>query len=225
MTDTGHLGMTLLTAGQSGGETSVNASLSRLDALAQILVKSNDLSTPTSLSPVAGDTYILSGTGSDGWATFAANSIAWYDGGTWFNLLPIAKHEGLLAYIQDENVLHYWTGTAWAVLHGTWVEAIAGHITSPFVKTYVLDEYAAYGYTVNEIRASVGTGTMEVVLSLKIGGTEITGIDSITVTASPTNATASGANVVAATGQLTLVVESLSNTPADLSFTIKITRS
>ena len=217
--------MTLLTAGQSGGETSVNASLSRLDALAQILVMDNDLDSPAALTPVAGDTYILSAAGSDGWVTFAENSIAWYDGGTWFNLLPTSKHEGLLAYIQDENSLFYWTGSAWAELPGgDPTESISGHITSPFVKTYVLDEYAEYGYTVNEIRARVGTGT-SVTLSLTIGGTEITGIDSVIIITTQTNSMALALNVVPVSGKLELVVESLSGTPADLSFTIKTTRS
>lgn len=101
------------------------------------------------------------------------------------------------------------------------VEELTGDIEAPTAKTYILDQSAAYAYTINTliIQTSAGTATVAV----KIGGTSVTGISAVSVSSTPATGTASGANSVSIGNQITMVVTSPSSA-ADMSFTLKYTR-
>lgn len=89
--------------------------------------------------------------------------------------------------------------------------------------TYVINTYATYSYTINGIyglKHTSGTST----LAVKINGTSVTGLSALSVTSTPQNATASGANTVAVGDQVTYVLSSVSS-PVNLFSTLSITRT
>jgi hypothetical protein len=89
--------------------------------------------------------------------------------------------------------------------------------------TYPLDTYAAFGYTVTDVK-QIQTSSGTVTAALKINGTAITGLSSISVTSTPQNVAATGANVLSAGDALSLVFSSLSS-PVNIQFTLVATRS
>lgn len=101
------------------------------------------------------------------------------------------------------------------------VEVFTGHYEAPTDKTYVLDQSAAYAYTINTIKVVTVSGTATA--AVKINGTSVTGISAVSVTSTVATGTASAANSVAIGDKVTLVISS-SATPIDLSFTMKYTR-
>ena len=232
--------MTLLTANQAGAEVTANAAFNRLDTMSNILIVDiKDGAAPTGLdADDAGKAYILGTSPSGGWSTMAQHDIAFWDGTAWQHYdisAATVSVEGLTAYVQDEDKIYYYTGSAWAVLFDpatAAVESLSGHITSVIVKTYTLEEEAPYGYTINSLSMDLGTATNAVV-ALKIGnpdaaGTAVTfdgSVTTLTATTSHSTTNAASNNVVAAGKKLTLVISSISGTPADLSFTIKMTRN
>lgn len=107
MTTTPKLGMTLMTANQSQKEVTFNEAMARLDCFAQLSVIDRDLNTPPA-SPATGDTYIIGPSPTGAWAS-NAGKIALYNAG-WLILAPV---EGWKTWIQDEDVLAVYTGSAW----------------------------------------------------------------------------------------------------------------
>lgn len=101
------------------------------------------------------------------------------------------------------------------------VEALPGHIETAANKTYVLDQYAMYAYTVNAIDVQTASGT--ITAALKINGTNVTTCNGIAVTSTPGLTTCTAANSVVVGDQLTLVT-SANAAALDLSFTVKVTR-
>lgn len=65
-------------------------------------------------SPANEDIYIIPGsaTGAD-WSTFAVGSFAQYRTGIWVEIVPV--DEGWRAYVQDQNRVLTWSGSAWGV--------------------------------------------------------------------------------------------------------------
>jgi hypothetical protein len=89
--------------------------------------------------------------------------------------------------------------------------------------TYTMVTYAPFSFVIDGIyglKTTSGTAT----LAVKINGTSVTGLSSLSVTSSAQNATASAANVVAVGDAITFVVSS-GSTPVDLLSTLKITRT
>jgi hypothetical protein len=89
--------------------------------------------------------------------------------------------------------------------------------------SYNLDTYAPFGYTVTEayqIQTSSGTVTA----ALKINGTSITGLSSISVSSTPQNVAATGANTVSVGNTLSLVFSSNSSA-ANIQLTLAATRT
>jgi hypothetical protein len=101
------------------------------------------------------------------------------------------------------------------------VDSISGDIETADDKTYVLDQYAAYAYTINNlyIKSSSGTCTAK----LTIDGSDVTGISSVSVSSSEASAEATAANAVSVGNTVALVISSNSSAE-DVSFTVKITR-
>lgn len=241
MATSSKLKLELLTANQAGAETTVNAALNRLDTMSNIvIVDIKDGAAPTGLdADDAGKAYILGTSPSGGWSTMAQHDIAFWDGAAWQHYdisSATVSVEGLTAYVQDEDKIYYYTGSAWAVLYdpGTAaIETMSGHITSVIVKEYILEEKAQYAYTINSIAMDLGTGT-NCTVAIKLrdpnasGGTAVvwpSSATTITQTTTHQELAAASANAVAAGKQVVLVISAITATPADLSFTLKTTRS
>lgn len=102
------------------------------------------------------------------------------------------------------------------------IENMSGFIESGSDKEYVLDQSAAYAYTINTLIIATVSGTTTAALT--INGTNVTGISAVSVSSTPATGTASAANTVAIGDKVTLVLSS-SSSPVDLSFSMKHTRS
>jgi hypothetical protein len=89
--------------------------------------------------------------------------------------------------------------------------------------TYPLDTYAAFGYTVTSVE-QIQTSSGTVTAALQINGTNITGLSSISVSSTPQNVTASGANTVSTGNALTLVFSS-NSAATNIQFTLVATRT
>lgn len=154
-------------------------------------------------------------------ASATTGKIIKSDGTNW-----VASTETYAAPGTNKNVMKS-DGTNWTSAAPTFeglVEAIsfqdAG--TSIAATTYVLELYAEYAYTINEMRIISGAGT--VTANLKIGSTSVTSCSAVSVTTTITSCTASGANTVAVGDKITLVTTSNSGLN-DLQATIKTTRN
>ena len=101
------------------------------------------------------------------------------------------------------------------------VEQITGHIETAANKSYVLDQAAAYAYTINTliIDASGGTCTAK----LTIDGVDVTGISAVSVSTTEATGTASAANSVAVGNTVALVI-SANSAALNVSFTMKTAR-
>jgi hypothetical protein len=73
--------------------------------------------------------------------------------------------------------------------------------------TYDLDTYAAFAYTINEVY-QIQTSSGTVTAAVKINGTAVTGLSSISVSSTPQNVAASGANSVSVGDHVQLVFSS-----------------
>ena len=88
--------------------------------------------------------------------------------------------------------------------------------------TYVLEFYAAYPYTINQLKIIAGAGTCTA--AVKINGTNVTGISAVSVSTSVATGTATAANTVSVGDKVTLVISSTSGLE-NLQASIKTTRS
>jgi len=93
--------------------------------------------------------------------------------------------------------------------------------TSIVAQTYVLELYANYAYTINELKVISDLGTCTV--AVKINGTNVTGISAVSVSTTIATGTATAANTVAIGDKITLVVTS-PTTLNNLQATLKTTR-
>lgn len=107
MTTTSHLGITLVEQSQAQKEVTVNTALVRMDALLNTGALDKDLSTPPG-SPTAGDVYIVGSSPTGDWATHAKH-IAYFDQ-IWRFITP---REGMTLWVNDENLLYSFDGSAW----------------------------------------------------------------------------------------------------------------
>jgi len=89
------------------------AGVEALDWQESVLDK--DLSTPPG-APTTGDRYIVAAPGADGWAGHD-NDIAEYDGTNWDFYTPDA---GTATYVEDEEVIYLYTGSAWVQFASGW---------------------------------------------------------------------------------------------------------
>lgn len=104
---TPQLGLVELTEGQSAAETTANDSILILDAFCQLSVKDRDLNAPPG-SPALGDRYLIAGSPTGAWASQAGKLTVYRNG--WVFITP---KEGMLSWIDDENKLIRYDGSAW----------------------------------------------------------------------------------------------------------------
>lgn len=122
MTTSPDLGIPYIAGQQAQPEVTHNDALNMLIALQKGAID-KDLNAPPG-SPSNGDVYIVGGSPTGAWAG-KANKIAIYTTTAWTfvpgndsngaNIAMGARHEGLKIWVQDENLLYAWTGSAWAV--------------------------------------------------------------------------------------------------------------
>jgi hypothetical protein len=109
MTDTTHLGITLVEQSQAQKEVTVNEALPRIDAVLNTGAISQATNTPP-VTPDTGDLYIVGSSPTDEWAG-KAKQIAYYDQAWRF----ITPNEGMSLWINDEDVFYHYNGTDWVV--------------------------------------------------------------------------------------------------------------
>ena len=107
MTITNNLGITLVEQSQAQNEVTVNEAISVLEALQNRGVEDMNLTTPPT-SPSAGAAYIVAATGTGAWAG-KDGKIAYFNA-VWKFITP---REGLLIWVNDEDALYYFSGSAW----------------------------------------------------------------------------------------------------------------
>lgn len=108
MSDSIHLALPYIAAAQAQKHVTHNEALRILDTLVMLAVKDRDLSAPPG-SPAEGERYLVKPTGSGGFAG-RNNQLAHYRDGGWVFHAPQA---GWLCYVEDEDALIVFDGTAW----------------------------------------------------------------------------------------------------------------
>ncbi|SER05277.1 Protein of unknown function [Faunimonas pinastri] len=108
MSETTNLKLPFLEAAQAQKHVTLNEALGMLDALVQLAVKSRDLTAPPD-APTDGDRYIVAADATGAWAGKDLNLASWTDG-AWSFFAPVA---GWLVWVEDENALLVWNGSAW----------------------------------------------------------------------------------------------------------------
>ncbi|SMH42589.1 DUF2793 domain-containing protein [Mesorhizobium australicum] len=119
MTNSPQLQLPYIAAEQAQKHVTHNTALRKLDALVQLSVRDRDLTAPPG-APSDGDRYIVAGAPTGAWAGQAGKIAAWQDG-AWQFFLP---REGWVGWVDDEDVLVYWTGAAWAKISATTTGAL-----------------------------------------------------------------------------------------------------
>jgi hypothetical protein len=102
------------------------------------------------------------------------------------------------------------------------VDALRGNIETVDVKNYVVDEAAAYDYTIENITTRLSSGGCYG--GFYINGTSVQGMDPFYISSTQLVATASGANTVSAGDRVTFSIPR-NEAALDLAFTVKITRN
>jgi len=95
--------------------------------------------------------------------------------------------------------------------------------TQTGAQTSTLVEYAPYAFTINSLK-NLGTVSDTATGTLKINGTVVTGCSSLSLTSTPQNVTASGANSVSVGNTITFVTTSPSSLTGLLPFSLIGTR-
>lgn len=134
MTTSPRLGYTELTSGQAVPETTVNEISRTLEQGANYFIaKDKDTLTPPG-SPADGDCYVIAGTGAGGW-TGKDQKIAFRMSTGWLYITPI---EGTRAYLQDEDKLYQYSGSAWSDVGASNSQVWVGSATDRYLTPAVL---------------------------------------------------------------------------------------
>ncbi len=114
MDNTPNLNLPYIIAAQAQKHVTHNEAIRALDAVVQLSVLDQSLTSPP-VSPAEGDRYIVASGATGDWLG-EDNNIAAYQDGTWMFYVPI---EGWVAWVADEDKLYAWDGAAWVVAGGT----------------------------------------------------------------------------------------------------------
>lgn len=101
------------------------------------------------------------------------------------------------------------------------VQSFSGFIEAGTAKTYVIDEYAKFAYSIDDITTKLASGTVTV--AIKISTVDVTGLSAIAVTSTQATTLATAANIVNVGAKVTMVLSSVSS-PVDFGFTMKMSR-
>lgn len=113
MTATNNLAITHISQSQSQKEVTANAAFDTIDAILNTGVVDKDLSTPPG-SPAEGSVYIVATSPTGAW-TGKAKNIAYYLNAAWYFIVP---NEGMTLWVNDEDILYSYNGTAWVTTGG-----------------------------------------------------------------------------------------------------------
>ena len=113
MDATANLSLPVIAPAQAQKHVTHNEALRALDAVVQLAVIDRDLTAPPG-GAADGDRYIVASAATGAWAGQEGRIAAFQDG-AWAFYRP---GEGWLAFVADETLLCYWTGTAWADVAG-----------------------------------------------------------------------------------------------------------
>jgi hypothetical protein len=196
----------------SGTNTGDNATNSQYSGLA---TSKADVASPTFTGTVTTPAIIVSSETASRVAIFdASKNIKSADTATYPSLTELSYGKGVTSAIQTQLD---------AKASKTFVENISlqDNGTSIAATTYTIELYAAYAYTINELKIIADAGTCTA--ALKINGTNVTGISSVSVSTTIATGTASAANTVAVGDKITLVTTSNSGLN-NLQLSIKTTR-
>ena len=108
MAKTARGSFTKLVPGQANAEISLNDILDIIEALVDFSPEDEQTAPPG--SPTDGQTYIINGTPTGGWADFANKDMVIRLNGGW---LAIAPTEGKKAHVRDTNTDKTFDGTNW----------------------------------------------------------------------------------------------------------------
>jgi hypothetical protein len=147
---TPRLGAPELTEGQATPETTVNEIVRYLEQGAMhFSLIDRDLATPPG-SPGQGDRYLVAASPTGAW-TGHAGDIAFYMGTEWAFIEVV---EGMTAYLGDEDILLYRSGSAWNIFppFQEWAPNFSsdGEVYIPAVQAMTIDQG----------NAKIGTGTI-----------------------------------------------------------------
>ncbi len=95
-------------------------------------------------------------------------------------------------------------------------------VLSPEDRSYPIEQYAQYAYTIEESRHQTTAGS--VIASITINGTVVEGLDNVTVSGAQETATATSANSVNLGDKVVLVVSGCS-VSSDLQFGLRLKRT
>jgi hypothetical protein len=124
MTTSPRLALPYLEAAQAQKHVTVNEALRILDAVVQLSAVSATTAAPPG-SPTNGAAYIVPAGATGAWSGWAG-SVAFYADTAWLRVLP---KEGMLAWVQDTDVMMVYGGSAWATLKAD-AERFWGRLTS-----------------------------------------------------------------------------------------------
>lgn len=113
MTTTPKFSITDISDQQANAETTHNEAVRLLEAMASRNVVDRDLTTPPG-GATDGDAYIVAATGTDDWLGKDNNVAVFVTDGWQF----IAPQEGNEVYLEDEDVVVFWSGSAWVARGG-----------------------------------------------------------------------------------------------------------
>lgn len=102
------------------------------------------------------------------------------------------------------------------------VESAVVIILAPEDRSYPIEQYAQYAYTIEESRHQTTAGSLTA--SVTINGTIVEGLGNVTVSGAQESATSSSANSVSVGDKVTLVVSGTSGA-TDLQFALKMQRT
>ena len=111
MSETENLGLPLLAESQNDKHVTVNTSLTRLDSLFMLSVRSRVIDTPPA-SPAEGDRYIVAAGAIDEWNQQSPN-LAMYVNGEWDFVVPLT---GWRCWVEDEQIEVVYDNGAWSPL-------------------------------------------------------------------------------------------------------------
>lgn len=107
MATTNNLAITLVEQSQAQKEVTVNAALTRIDAILNASAIDKDVATPPG-SPSAGDVYIVAASATGDWSGEDGN-LAYFDQVWKF----IAPQEGMKIWVGDEDCFYVYFASAW----------------------------------------------------------------------------------------------------------------
>lgn len=146
------LGIPYIANQQAQPEVTHNDALNMLIALQKGAID-RGLNTPPG-SPVNGDVYILGAAPTGAWSG-KANKIAIYTTNAWTfipgndsdgaNIAIGARHEGLKLWVQDEDCIYAWSGSAWFIALPTFPLSIANGGTGQDTAVEAIDALSVKG--------------------------------------------------------------------------------